>query len=417
MTAFDPSLLDQVRARFAHVAVCPFQGERVFFENAGGALTLNAVVDTSARFAAIPDNQGRDNPAAHALVDIIAKAKRDMAVFFNAQGGQFFVGESGTELLFRLIRTAVVGTKKGSVIGSTVEHPASRSAAQHWAEQQGLSYISVAHDDQTGAVSDSAYAEAMTPDVAVATILHTSPVTGIANDIAAISKAIRAKAPDAFIIVDGIQHASHGRIDIDAADIDGYVVSPYKVFSRHGYGVAWVSDRMTALPLEQLIDGPRANWEMGTRDTGAYATFSDVAQYFQWLGAQHSDSDDPRTLIEAAGRAIHDHEKSLTDAMLFGIGNLPGLTDLPGITVIGGEQNPNREGLVCFALEHVAAADIVARLNAQNIRTHIRKADHYSGNILTPLGLTAAVRVSMCHYNSLDEVRMFLAAMKDLAQA
>ena len=25
----------------------------------------------------------------------------------------------------------------------------------------------------------------------------------------------------------------------DAYDIDGYVVSPYKVFSRHGFGVAW----------------------------------------------------------------------------------------------------------------------------------------------------------------------------------
>ncbi|MFK7869449.1 MAG: aminotransferase class V-fold PLP-dependent enzyme [Roseobacter sp.] len=417
MTAFDPSLLDQVRARFAHVATCPFQGERVFFENAGGALTLNAVVDTSARFAAIPDNQGRDNPAAHALVEIITKAKQDMAVFFNAPKGQFFVGESGTELLFRLIRTAVVGAGKGAVIGSTVEHPASRSAAQHWATQQGLRYISVAHDDETGAVSAAAYAAAMTDDIAVATILHTSPVTGIANDIAAISAAIRAKAPEAFIIVDGIQHASHGRIDIEAADIDGYVVSPYKVFSRHGYGVAWVSDRMTALPLEQLIDGPRTNWEMGTRDTGAYATFSDVTQYFQWLGQQHSDSDDPRTLIEAAGRAIHDHEKSLTDAMLFGAGNLPGLTDLAGVTIIGGQHNPNREGLVCFALDHVPAADIVARLNAQNIRTHIRKADHYSGNILTPLGLTSAVRVSMCHYNSLDEVRAFLAAMKDIAQS
>ncbi len=416
MTAFPAPLLANIRDRFAHVDTCPFQGPRIFFENAGGALTLKSVVDTSAIFAALPDNQGRDNPAAHALMARIAQAKSDMAVFFNAPGGQFFVGESGTELTFRLIRTAVMGAADGGVvIGSTVEHPASRSAARQWADQAGKSYVAVPHDDVTGAVTPQAYADLMTPDVRVATILHTSPVTGIANDVAGISAAIRATAPDALIFVDGIQHASHGHIDIASYDIDGYVVSPYKVFSRHGYGVAWVSDRMTALPLEHLQGGPEANWEMGTRDTGSYATFSDVVAYFDWLGSQHSDSPDRRSRIEAAAAAIHDHEKSLTDAMLHGTGNLPGIAELPGVTVLGGVDNSAREGLVCFALDHLPAADIVARLNACGIRTHVRKADHYSGNILTPLGLDAAVRVSLCHYNSLAEVSALLAAMKDIS--
>jgi selenocysteine lyase/cysteine desulfurase len=414
-------LLDQIRDRFAHVETCPFQGPRIFFENAGGALTLRSVLDETARFAAIPDNQGRDNPAARALGDVIAKARADMAVFFNAPAGQFFVGESGSELTFRLIRTAITGAAKvapdAQVIGSTIEHPASRSAATHWAEQTGLRYISVPHDDATGAVTPDAYAAAMTPKVRVATILHTSPVTGTANDVAGIAAAIRRVSPDAIIIVDGIQHACHGQIDIAAYDIDGYVVSPYKVFSRHGYGVAWVSDRLSALPLEQLTGGPVHNWEMGTRDTGAYATFSAVVRYFEWLGSQVTDQQSPRDQIIAAGQAIHDHEHMLTDAMLFGTGNLPGLAEIEGVQIIGGVQNAAREGLVCFALDQMDAAEIVAQLNAQGIRTHVRKADHYSGNVLNPLGLGAAVRVSLCHYNSLGEVARFLAAMKDITAA
>ena len=321
MFSQSPELTQQIRDRFAHVDACPFQGPRIFFENAGGALTLKSVVDTSATFAAIPDNQGRDNPASSALVDIIAKAKADMSLFFNTSEGRFFVGESGTELLFRLIRTAIMGNaERGSVIGSTVEHPASRSAAQHWAAIAGKPYISVPHEDATGQVTPDAYAELMTPDVQVATILHTSPVTGIANDVAAIAATIRSVAPHAFIIVDGIQHASHGQIDIASYGIDGYVVSPYKVFSRHGYGVAWASDRLTALPIETLKDSPAGNWEMGTRDTGAYATFSDVVGYFDWLGGALSNEPDARLRIEAAGAAIHDHEKTLTEAMLHGDG-------------------------------------------------------------------------------------------------
>ncbi len=416
MTADTAHLLPEIRNRFAHVESCPFQGPRIFFENAGGALTLKSVVETSTTFAAIPDNQGRDNPASKALVDIITRAKADMATFFNTDGGRFFVGESGTELSFRLIRTAIMGSAPGgSVIGSSIEHPASRSAALHWAEVAGKPYIDVPHDDATGQVTAAAYAAQMTPDVRVATILHTSPVTGIGNDVKAISAAIRAVAPEAIIFVDGIQHASHGHIDIASYDIDGYVISPYKVFSRHGYGIAWASDRLTALPIETLKDSPAGGWEMGTRDTGAYATFSDVVNYFDWLGGEVSDATTPRARIEAAGAAIHAHEHNLTEAMLHGTGNLPGLADLPGVTILGGVDNPDREGLVCFALDHVPAADIVNRLNDQGIRTHVRKADHYSGNVLRPLKLEAAVRVSLCHYNSLDEVRTLLAAMKDIA--
>jgi len=408
-------LLDQVRDRFAHVDTCPFQGPRVFFENAGGALTLKSVVDTSARFAAIPDNQGRDNPASHKLVDIISASKAKMRIMFNAPDGQFFVGESGTELLFRLIRTAIVGAEQGGcVLGSTLEHPASRSAATKWADVTGKRYVAVPHDNATGTVTADDYAEHMTRDVQVATILHTSPVTGMSVDVAAVSSAIRAVAPDCFIIVDGIQHASHGHIDIEACDVDGYVVSPYKVFSRHGYGVAWVSDRLTEVPREGLIDGPAENWELGTRDTGAYATFSDVVDYFSWLGGQFIGSDEPRARIEAAAAAIHDHEKSLTDAILYGTGNLKGLAEMPGVTVIGGVDNPAREGLVSLSVDGVDAQDLVAELNKQGIRTHVRKADHYSGNILTPLGLSSCVRVSLCHYNSAAEVSQFLAAMAEI---
>ncbi len=415
MTKITPELLEQIRARFAQVDHCPQQGPRIFFENAGGALTLNSVVGTSQAYAAIPDNQGRDNPGSHELVRVINKAKEDMAVFMNAPGGQFFVGESGTELLFRLIMNACLGTATGRVLGTTLEHPATRSACTRWAGVAGQDHVLVVHDDATGTVTADAYAAQVTPDTKVATIVHTSPVTGMGVDVAAVAAEIRAVAPNCFIIIDGIQHAAHGRIDLTAYDVDGYVISPYKVFSRHGYGVAWISDRLTKLPHNSLIDGPADNWEMGTRDTGSYATMSDVISYFEWLGAQVSDATDRRAKFVAAGEAIHEQEKALTDAMIHGTGNLPGLAEMEKVTILGGVDNPAREGLVSLQVEGVPSVDVVKQLNEQGIRTHLRKADHYSGNILTPLGMDSCVRVSMCHYNSVAEVAQFLGAMKTIA--
>lgn len=418
MLSSKAGLMDAVRGRFAHVDECPFSGPRIFFENAGGALTLKTVVDTSAKFAAIPDNQGRDNPASHALVDIIGKAKADIRTFFNSSGGEVFVGESGTELLFRLISTAIVGGPAGGrVVGSTLEHPASRSACIRWAGVMEKDYVAVPHNDATGTVTAADYAPHITPDTRVATILHTSPVTGMGVDVGAIARTIRAVAPDCLIIVDGIQHAAHGGLDIDSYDIDGYAISPYKVFSRHGYGIGWASDRLTALPRNTLIGGPETNWELGTRDTGAYATFSDVVDYFDWLGGQFTGATNRRTRIEAAGNAIHAHEKQLTDAMVRGTGNLKGLAEMPAVTIIGGIDNPAREGLIALTVQDMTAEEVVAALNEHGIRTHARKNDHYSGNILAPLGLESCVRVSLCHYNTEHEVAQFLAAMATVAKS
>ena len=406
-------IIGEVRDRFHHVDTCPFQGERIFFENAGGALTLKSVVETSARLAAIPDNQGRDNPASRELIRLIANGRADTMRWMNAGSGQIFVGESGTEVLFRMIRTAITASPAGgSVLGSTVEHPASRSAAIYWAEQTGRPYISVAHNAETGTVDAEAYAAVMTKDIRVATIIHTSPVTGMGMDLGAIVDAIRNVSPDCLIIVDGIQHAAHGQLDLSQTEIDGYAISPYKVFSRHGYGIGWVSDRLAALPHEKLIDGPELAWEFGTRDTAAYATLSDVVAYFEWLGSHFTAESDPRKRIEAAGRAIHAHEKTLTDAMLYGTGNLEGLSEVPGITILGGAGNPNREGLVSFAIDGCDDAGLVAALSERGIRVHIRKADHYSAGVLKPLDMASCVRVSLCHYNTLQEVAEFLTAIK-----
>ena len=412
----NPDLIAAIRDRFAHVESCPFQGERIFFENAGGALTLKKVAETSAFYAAIPDNPGRINPAGQGTQNVINKAKADLCVFMNASSGQFFAGESGTELLFRLIRTACLVAPKGAkVIGSSIEHPATRSAARRWAGIAGLEYSNVQHDDETGLVTAEDYATRMTPDVAVATILHASPVTGMGMDVAAISAAIRAVSPDCLIIVDGIQHAAHGQLDLDAYNVDGYAISPYKVFSRHGYGIAWISEKLSALPHDMLIDAPATGWEFGTRDAGSYATMSDVIDYFVWRGGAVSDETEPRKRIEAAGRAIHGYETHLTNAMINGVGNLPGLRDMDHIRILAGSDNAAREGLVSVVVDGVPSEQVVETLNQQGIRTHVRKADHYSGNVLTPLGLSDCIRISLCHYNTEQEVAQLLAVLKDMS--
>lgn len=412
---FDNALLQEVRDRFHHVDSCPYQGPRAFFENAGGSLTLKSVVEVNTHFSAIPDNQGRDNPASHELVRVINKARADIMCFLGASKGQVFVGESGTELLFRLVRAAVLGSPEGGeVLGSTLEHPATVSASKRWCGVAGKKYVAIPHNKDTAAITPEDYRQYVTPETRVATIIQTSPVTGMGVDVKAVVEVIRSVSPDCYIIVDGIQHAAHGGLDIDAYDIDAFAVSAYKVFSKHNYGVAWVSPRLEVLPHDHL-DGTADNfWELGTRDTSAYATFSEVVNYLDWLGSKFTDSEDRRERLVAAGKAMYDQEAHLVDVMINGADGQKGLRDLPHLYVIGGLDNPHREGLVSLAAEQIPSPELVSKLNAEGIRTHVRKNDYFSGNVLNPLGMETCVRVSMCHYNSKAEILKFLSTLENL---
>jgi len=399
-----------------HVETCPFEGERIFFENAGGSLRLKSVVETSALYASYPDNQGRENEASKALVRSIENGKDKMRLFFNADRGDVIVGESGTELLFRLIRTAALELPRGgTMLSSTLEHPASMSAMKKWAKNTQRNHIIVEHDDGLGTVDEKAYLKKLTSDVRVVSVVHTSPVTGMTVDLEKITREVRNIAPDCIIIVDGIQHSSHGAIDVQKYDIDGYVVSPYKMFSRHGYGVAWVSDRLCTLGKEQLVGGPYQNWELGTRDAGSYATFSDVVDYLDWLGSNFTNSESARERLEASSLAIKSHEQELVNLALHGSENLVGLIKNEQIEIIGDLASTSREGVVSFYLKNNPSSLIVEKLRQRKIRVHIRKDDHYCGNILKPLNQKDCIRFSICHYNSKAEVIEFLKAINEIS--
>jgi selenocysteine lyase/cysteine desulfurase len=300
------------------------------------------------------------------------------------------------------------------MIGSTLEHPATVSASKRWAKIAGKEYRAAMHNNDRATILAEDYAAIVDADTRVATIIHTSPVTGMTVDVEAVVKVIRNASPDCIIILDGIQHAAHGGLSLDDYDIDGYAVSAYKVFSRHNYGFAWLSPRLATLPHDHLDGTPDEFWEMGTRDTSAFACTSKVVEYFDWLGSHFTDSDDRRTRILAAGEAISEQEHELATLMIDGNDAQCGLRDMPAVYVIGGHDNPAREGMLSMIVEGIPCAEVVAELNTKGIRTHVRKADYFSGNILEPLGRPTCIRVSMCHYNTDREVLTFLRELETI---
>lgn len=413
-TAFTPYLMSNIRWRFHHVDECPFTGRpRVFFENAGGSLTLKSVVKRSAEIASIPDNDHRDNDASHAISQIIDSGRNAMESLLGVQDGIIFGGETGTECLFRVIRAAATAAQEGgSIVACELEHPATYDATAQWARRTGREWLPVGFNTRTGRVTAEEYAQVVRPDTRLATILHTSPVTGMAQDVAAIANAIRSIAPDCYIIVDGIQHAPHGALDVSAYDVDAYVISLYKVFCPFNDGYAWVSPRLSTVDHDRLAGKPANAWELGSRDPAAWAVVEEMVSYLEWLGGQFSDASTRRERLLAAGEAIHDQEASLVKRLIHGGKGVTGLKDFPNVTLIGEIDSPWREGVISFCVKEHNAINIVLQLEEHGIRVHSRKDDAYSGNILRPMDLPSVTRISLAHYNTLSEVDACLSALK-----
>jgi len=416
-SSFSDGLMQEIRDRFFYVDECPYSGKRIFFENAGGSLTLKSVVEQSEIVSRIPDNEHRNNPASQALSKIVDKGKKDLFDFFGVANknptGMVFGGETGTECLFRLIRVAALALSEGgSIICSSIEHPSTYDGTRIWAERTNREWIEVSFNTQTGVVNADDYARLVKADTRIATIIHTNPVTGMVMDVQAISQAIRKISPDCYIIVDGIQHAPHGSPNIGAYDVDAYVISMYKVFSKFNNGYAWISERMSQLPHDKLLGKPNEAWELGSRDPSALASVSEVITYLEWLGGHFTSNSDRPSKLKAAGQAMSDQEQLLVHCLLYGKKETKrftkGILDYNNVKIIGDLINSPHESVVSFAIDGYSSKEVVKALENKGIRTHARSSDAYSGNILRPLNLESVTRISVGHYNTLDEVLYFL---------
>ncbi len=413
----DDALMAQIRDRFFHVESDPISGPRIFLESGGGSLLLKAAIERSAEIAAYPDSPSRRNATAGHIAKMMKQATRHLHLFFGAEGGQILYGATGTEILFRWARTGLENAAQGSVLSSSLEHSASHDAAFCWAKAFGHEHVDIPLNADTGVVTPQDYADAIRPDTRLATVIHTSHVTGKRVDLGGISAAIRAVAPDCLIICDGIQHAPHGPIFAERDGVDAYVFAPYKAFARRGGAFGWMSERLATMPHnDQMVGKPANNWTLGSPDPSLYAAASAVHEYLCWLGAHFTDSQDERDRIVAAMDAATAHEGSLIDRLINGSGDLAGLAAYNSVTLIGDPELAAREGAVCFAVNGRKSTEIIDAFDARGIRIHHRGSDAASSSrfVLNAVHLDDCVRVSFCHYTTHAEIEAVLKALPEV---
>jgi cysteine desulfurase/selenocysteine lyase len=408
--------MDEIRSRFLYVNWDPYTGQRIYLEASGGSLRLKSVLETMCREVAMPDELFRYNPASDYVVEAYNKGIEDVKLFLGAKSGVIVPANSATHTLFRAVNAITNHIPGNNVVTTQLEHPASFSAVKYYAEVTGKEFRLAEISKDTSSVPVEGILDKIDKDTNLLLFQHASNQTGAVNDAKTIIKEARKIRPELYVVVDAVQYAPHGPIDVEDIGADAYAFGPYKAYCAKGIGFAHFSDRLANLPHENLILKPETNWVLGSPSHAMLAAWSAATDYLCWLGSQFTDSTDRREQIVVAKNAIYGHMMALLERALYGTDQIEGLLDIKHVTMCGMEKKITNH--MCIFLFRIAGMDSSTAISHYNekygIRLAARVKDTYSTHALEGLGWPDGVRLSAAHYNTPEEIDKFLKATKEI---
>ncbi|MCA7966733.1 aminotransferase class V-fold PLP-dependent enzyme [Burkholderia cenocepacia] len=408
---FPDALMQQIKSRFHHVDRDVDGRERLFFDNAGGSFRLKAAVDAYARVDALPDCPERIHARALDLQAIQSRGEDDVRTILNVQGGTVYASLTASGAMFDMVRAIMENVPGTNAVTTVLEHPSSYDAMTVYAERTGKTLRIAPSNPATGGVDVDAIVALVDADTALLSVMAASNISGAKFDIETIVARAREKKPDLFIVVDAVQHAPHGVIDLQRTPVDGINFAPYKFFGCRGSGMSWLSERAAALPHHRLAAKENGVWELGSPAPAQFAVVSSIVDYVAWIGRYFTDSDDRRALFVEGMHRIELHERALLAALL------DGLRAIDGVDVYWDHADlTQRDLIVGIGFAHLEPTQAVREYEKHGVIVYERVASSlYSGRMLKSFGLVGAVRISPLHCHAPDDIARFLAITEALA--
>jgi len=415
---FSDEISDLIRKDFYYVDYSSNGIKRIFLDSVSGSLRLKKMVDAVSKEAASYAQVSRSDPASKLLKELEEKFKEDVNLLLGAKSGHILKAQSGTHAMYCLVDAVLSNTKKGSnVVTSNLEHPAVYESTWYFSKKYNIERRVATFDKNSGRVKNEDILNLVDKNTCLLIMIHASNVTGAINNIEYIIKEARKINPGIYLIIDGIQYAPYGLIDVDRINADAYVISGYKLFCKRNTGFAHMSERLAKLPHWNLREKPLTNWSLGSEDKTTYAGFSAVVDYIGWFGSKFTNSKDKRNKITTAMDKIRSHNIGLLDLALNGDERVKGLKDMAHISLHGIDEDINtRAGILSFRVKNQDSTEIAVKYFKEGgISVSTRIKNVYGRHILDVLNVDDLVRISVYPYNTPKEILKFLNFTESLS--
>jgi selenocysteine lyase/cysteine desulfurase len=423
-------LLQAIREEFPRVEDDASGRRRVFFENAAGSLVLKRAAEAEAKARLeCSANVGGPSWESKKNEDTIREGRKSVGDFLNAPSEDCIVsGESATSLLFHL--SYALGREMSgdeNIVTTEYEHYANVSP---WLELQRRGIVREVRfarfNPEDGLLDLSHFASLVDGKTRIVTVAGVSNVLGSKTPLRQVLEISRKVG--AYTVLDAVHTVAHVPVDVQQFAFDFIVFSAYKLFSRRGSFMYGREELLEGLKPYKVVPAPEhgpERWELGTRDQALFASMTAVMDYLSWLGSmveqevrdEISSYAGRRRLLKAAMSWIEKHERTLSDAMLNGTSQADGMQAVREVDLYG-VKDPSKVHLrvptFTFNITDADPSNVAEYFWKKHaIAVLAEDGGGFYSRTLKTYGKSIAVRASLAHFNTVQEVESFLSSLAE----
>ncbi|HEX7744374.1 MAG TPA: cysteine desulfurase-like protein [Micromonosporaceae bacterium] len=396
---------DIARVRAAYPALAE---RHVHFDGAAGTQVAEPVTRAvAATMRSAVANRYPAFPPGRRSGEIVSAARAAVADLVGAAPEGVVFGPSATALTYGVARTLASTWRPGDeVVVSRLDHDANVRPWVQAAADAGAVVRWAEFDRATGDLPTGQYADLVGPRTRLVAVTAGSNAIGTVPDVPAISA--HARAAGALLYVDGVHATPHAPTDVAALGADFYVTSAYKWSGPHLAAIAADPAQWAQMRPAKLLPSPDAvpeRFEYGTLSFELLAGITAAVDHLATL--DDAAAGDRRSRLVSSLSAARAYGDQLFTRLMDGLAARPHVTVLPAPA--------RRCPTVSFRLAGQDPAETARMLGERGVC--VFAGDYYAYEYFQAIGLRdsgGAVRASVYHYNTADEVDLLLAELDRL---
>jgi len=374
----------------------------VYLDNAATSQTPLAVIEAITHYYSYYN--ANIHRGVHSLsqeaTDAYEQARIKVQKHFNAAHAYEVILTAGTTHSINIVASGFEALLKAGdeLLVSALEHHSNIVPWQMAAEKTGavLKVIPMLID---GRLDMAAFHAMISPATKLVFCNHVSNALGTVNPIQEIIGA--AHAVGAAVLIDGAQAAPHIQADVQALDVDFYVVSAHKICGPTGVGMLYGKEKwLEKLPPYQgggemiatvsfektTYAGLPHKFEAGTPNISGGIAFGAALDYMHGIGFDKIAAYEQELLVYA------------TKALL----------GIEGLEIYG--TAAEKTAVVSFNIKGLHPYDIGSILDQMGIA--VRTGHHCAQPIMDYYSIPGTVRASFSFYNTFEEIDRLVAGVQ-----
>lgn len=374
----------------------------VYLDNAATSQTPLAVIEAITHYYSYYN--ANIHRGVHSLsqeaTDAYEQARIKVQKHFNAAHAYEVILTAGTTHSINIVASGFEALLKAGdeLLVSALEHHSNIVPWQMAAEKTGavLKVIPMLID---GTLDMAAFHAMISPATKLVFCNHVSNALGTVNPIKEIIGA--AHAVGAAVLIDGAQAAPHIQADVQALDVDFYVVSAHKICGPTGVGMLYGKEKwLEKLPPYQgggemiatvsfektTYAGLPHKFEAGTPNISGGIAFGAALDYMHGIGFDKIAAYEQELLVYA------------TKALL----------GIEGLEIYG--TAAEKTAVVSFNIKGLHPYDIGSILDQMGIA--VRTGHHCAQPIMDYYSIPGTVRASFSFYNNFEEIDRLVAGVQ-----